>query len=174
MARADTALSAAASNTVRGVVGKFCAVRWAGDLDDYRRLAPYAVLFLRWEADSPELWRTAGLGSPWPVKKRVLRQFADMDVLEPHVDALTQLTLGAINRSQRCNDLGYVLVARALDGPVLRAGIDAAVRTSEQTVRLRAGYVHWALENPQAPVTLASWRAWRVSSGGRTPTDADG
>lgn len=160
MRRAQAAHAAAVSNTVHGVVGKFQEVRWAGDLDDYRRLSPYAVLFLRWEAQFPEQWRSVGPFSPWSLKRRVLRQFADMDVPGPQVAAVIGLTLAAVNRNQRCEDLGYVLVARSLDGPVLRAGIDAAASSPDLNVRLRAGYVRWALDNAQAPVTLASWRAW--------------
>lgn len=152
--------SAAAANTVHGVVGEFHAVRCAGDLDDYRRLAPYAALFLQWEAQFPERWRSAGPWSPWGLKKRVLRQFADMGVPEPQVAAVTELTLGALSRGQRCEDLGYVLVARSLDNPVLRAGIDAAVCSPDPVVQARAGYVRWALDDAEAPVTLASWRAW--------------
>ena len=163
MARASAAHAAAISNTVHGVVGKFHAVRRAGDLEDYRRLSPYAVLFLRWEADFPEQWRTAGPWSPWGLKKRVLRQFADMDVPELEAEEVAWLTLRAINRNQRCEDLGYVLVARSLDSPMLRAGIAAALHSPLPTVRLRASYVGWAMDNIQAPVTLASWRAWTAA-----------
>lgn len=170
MGAARAAHAAAVANTLHGVVGKFCA-RWAGDADDYRRLAPYAVLFLEWEARFPQQWRSAGPWSPWGLKKRVLRQLADMDVPQPQVVALTELTLGAVNRSHRCEDLGYVLVARSLGGPVLRAGIDAAVRSPEPEVQRRAGYVRWAMDNVEAPVTLASWRDWCV---GRAKTAPDG
>lgn len=160
MRAARAAHTAAVANTLHGVVGEFRAVRWAGDLDDYRRLAPYAVLFLQWEAHFPEQWRSAGPWSPWGLKKRVLRQFADMDVPQPQITAVTELTLGAVNRGQRCGDLGYVLVARSLDGPVLRDGIEAAACSPDPAVQRRAGYVRWAMDNADSPVTLASWRAW--------------
>lgn len=160
MARARAAREVAVSNTVHGVVGKFQAVRWAGELEDYRRLAPYAVLFLQWEADFPQQWRVAGPWSPWGVKKCVLRQFADMGVPEREIGGVTQLVVRAINRDQRCEDLGYVLVARSIGGPVLRAAVDSAVRSPMPSVRRRAGYVRWAVDNAQAPVSLASWRAW--------------
>lgn len=160
MRRARAAHASAVANTLHGVIGEFLAVRWAGDLDDYRRLAPYAVLFLEWEAQFPQQWRSAGPWSPWGLKKRVLRQFADMGVPEPQVDAVTRLALAAVNRGQQCEDLGYVLVARSLDGPVLRARIEAAVCSPDPTVQRRAGYMRWAMDDAQAPVTLASWRAW--------------
>ncbi len=172
MRAARAAHAAAVANTVHGVVGEFLAVRWAGDLDSYRRLAPYAVLFLEWEARFPELWRSAGPWSPWGLKKRVLRQFADMDVPQPQVIAATELTLGAVNRRHRCEDRGYALVARSLDGPVLRAGIDAAVRSPDPEVQRRAGYVRWAMDNAEAPVTLASWRDW-CAGGAKTAPDAE-
>lgn len=174
MRRAQAVHAAAVSNTVHGVVGKFQEVRWAGDLGDYRRLSPYAVLFLQWEVHFPEQWRSAGPWSPWGLKKRVLRQFADMEVPGPQVDAVTRLTLAAVNRNQRCEDLGYVLVARSLDGPVLRAGIDAAASSPDLTVRRRAGYVRWALDNVQAPVTLASWRAWCAAGATRSAPQTRG
>lgn len=85
---------------------------------------------------------------------------ADMDVPEPQVDAVTRLTLAAVNRIQRCDDLGYVLLARRLDGPVLRAGIEAAARSPDPTVQRRAGYARWAMDDTEAPVTSTSWRAW--------------
>lgn len=163
MTQARAACAVAVSNTVHGVVGEFHAVRWAGDLEDYRRLSPYAVLFLQWEADFPEQWRAAGPWSAWGVKKRVLRQFADMGVPDQEIGAVTRLVVRTIDRDQRCEDLGYVLVAGSLDGPVLRAGIDAALHSPTPSVRLRAGYVRWAVDNAQAPVTLASWRAWRAA-----------
>jgi hypothetical protein len=65
MRAACAAHAAAVANTLHGMVGKFRAARWAGDLDDFRRLAPYAVLFLQWEAQFPEQWRSAGPWSPW-------------------------------------------------------------------------------------------------------------
>ncbi|WP_157815403.1 hypothetical protein [Kitasatospora sp. CB02891] len=157
---ARAAHAAAVADTLHGVVGKFHAVRWAGDLDDYRRLAPYAVLFLQWEARHPEQWRSAGPWSPWGLKKRVLRQFADMDVPPPQVPAVTELTLRAVHRGQRCEDLGYVLLARSLDGPALRAGLDAAAHSPDPTVQRRSGYVRWALDHAESPVTAASWRGW--------------
>lgn len=172
MARAQAAQTAAYAKTVHGAVGKFLDVRWAGDLDDYRRLAPYAVLFLEWEAQFPEQWRSAGPGSPWGGKKRLLRQFADMGVPQPQIDAVTRLTLAAINRDQRCEDLGYVLVARSLDSPALRAGIDAAACSRDSTVRMRATYVRWAMDHVGAPVTPASWRAW--CAGGVWPRPVPG
>lgn len=137
-ARAQAVHTVAVSNTIHGVVGKFQEVRWAGDLDDYRRLAPYAVLFLRWEAQFPEQRRSAGPWSHWVLKKRVLRQLADMGVPQSQADAVTRLTLAAVNRNQRCEDLGYVLAARSLDGPVLRAGVDAAASSPLPNVRVRA------------------------------------
>lgn len=162
--RAQAAYMAALSRTVYGVVAEFRAARQPPDLDTHQRMAPYAVLFLRWEADFPQEWRSACPWSPWGLKRDVLRQFAAMDVPGPQVDAMTRLTLRAVSRRQQCEDVGYVLVARALDGPALRAGIEEAACSPEPSVRLRAGYVRWATDNAQAPVTLAGWRAWCAAS----------
>jgi hypothetical protein len=64
-----------------------------------------------------------------------------------------------MRRVQRCEDGLYVRVARTLDDAAVRALIYAVERDGGDNAR-RAGYVRWALDNPLAPISLASWRRW--------------
>lgn len=158
--RAADAQQAAIGGTVYGAVADFERAARTGDPAAYRRLAPYAVLFLRWEAAYPVEWREAAPWSPWAVKKAVLRGFARRGPTDECEPDLVDLVLAAVGREQRCEDGWYAAVARAVDGPALRRKLRTAGRSADPVVRRRAGFVRWALDHPAAPVTLASWRAW--------------
>ncbi len=131
-----------------------------GDLAPFAR---HAVLYLRWETEYPAEW--AALGRSWAAKRHVLRALAALGPTpETHGDLLA-LVDAAIRREHRCEDLGYVKVARTLHAPSVRMIVDWAEEDLDGLVRVRAGYLRWALDHPGAPVTPASWRAWlRCSS----------
>jgi hypothetical protein len=148
----------AAGQTLHGVAGRFCAARWSSDRDE-TETAPYAVLFLRWEADFPDEWRTASPWSPWGLKQGILRGFVKVGPVG-HERALADLVMDAVGRRQRCEDGWYAAVARHLDGPELRSRLAEAEEAGDPVVRLRAGYVGRVLDDRSMKVTLASWKRW--------------
>ena len=152
--------SAAVARTLHGIVVKFVHARWAGDADDHVRLAPYAVLFLQWETAFPEQWRSARESASWGLKKHVLRRFVQAGVPAQFQSDVVELVMQAVGREHRCEDQGYPAVARVVDGPELRSRLDAASRSEDPLVRLRAEWVRWVIDHPAAPVTAAGWRRW--------------
>jgi hypothetical protein len=66
----------------------------------------------------------------------------------------------AVGREHSCEDQGYPAVARVVDGLELRSRLDAASRSEDPLVRLRAEWVRWVIDHPAAPVTVAGWRRW--------------
>jgi hypothetical protein len=119
------------------------------------------VLFLRWESAFPdECGRAGWRDGPWEFKAGVLSAFSVRGPVAGTGPALEDLVLAAIHRRQHCHDRGYVPLARRMDGPVLRARLrDAAAHDEEQT-RLRAGYLLWLLDHPDAGVRPSNWRRW--------------
>ncbi|WP_144127303.1 hypothetical protein [Catellatospora sichuanensis] len=133
----------------------YLAAQTAGERAPFVR---FAVLYLRWETDYPQEW--AEHARSWQAKRHILRALAaDGPTVEAHGDLLG-LVAAAIGREHRCEDLGYLKIARTLHEPSLRVIIESAERSLDGLVRLRAGYLRWSLDNPAAPVTPASWRRW--------------
>ena len=162
LARADQtgrAKREAADATLTGLAARFAYVRGAEDL------APYAALFLTLENRYPDTWEGENGGTPpWHLKKNVLRRFAGMDAIPDGCrDMLVEAVLDAVFRLQRCEDRHYPALARRVDSPELRAELAEAYASEDVVAASRAAYTLWALENPSAPVTLASWRDWLVS-----------
>jgi hypothetical protein len=155
----------AGAHTVYGLAGMFVHARWLGGPDDRDRLAPYAVLLLHWESCFPQPWRDATQSSPWWLKKQVLRRFAEDGVPERHCDQMVKLLFDAVRREQRCEDGGYVALARRLDGPDLRAALAHAARSDDPLTQLRARYVLWVADHVDQPVTTAGWRRWLAQDG---------
>ncbi|HEU5353773.1 MAG TPA: hypothetical protein VFU65_04905 [Actinocrinis sp.] len=169
MERVRAAWRDALAHTVQGMVGTFLDAQRAGGPDDQAQLAPYAVLFLRWEAASPGQWRHAGPTAPWWYKKQVLRSFARNGVPGPQRDALTGLLVAAVHREHRCEDCFYPALARHLDGPALRAALIQAQVADDAVVRLRARYVEWVADHADEPVSLAGWRRWLADADDPSP-----
>jgi hypothetical protein len=160
MDQASAAYRDALAHTVQGLVGCFLSAWRPEHAEDRARLAPYGVLFLRWETEFPEQWRHAGPYSPWHAKKEVLRNFSRFGIPPPQRDQLTSLLIAAVHRAHRCEDRGYSTLARRLDGPVLRAALGLAAESTSPHARLRARYVQWVIDHEDEPVTLAGWRRW--------------
>ncbi|GAB2564924.1 hypothetical protein [Kribbella endophytica] len=148
----------AIEQTVYSVAGDFGSACWYSDRDE-TEFAPYAVLFLRWEAEFPEEWRAGAPWSPWGLKQRILRGFVKVGPLGRERE-LTDLLMGAVGRPQRCEDRLYSALARHLDGPELRSRLAEAEASGDQVVRLRAGYVGAVLDDRSMAVSLASWKRW--------------
>ncbi|MEV4412572.1 hypothetical protein [Catellatospora sp. NPDC049609] len=130
----------------------------AAAAEELAPFARHAVLYLRWETEYPDEW--ASLGKSWAAKRHILRTLATQGPTpETHGDLLA-LVGAAVRREHRCEDLGYVKLARALHQPSVRMIVEWAEDDLDGLVRLRAGYLRWALDHPGAPVTAASWHAW--------------
>lgn len=153
------ALREAGDGTLCGLVDRFVY----GDADESAALAPYAVLFLTLENRYPETWDTElAAGSPWHLKKRVLHRFVRDGVPVGCRDMATEAVIDAAYRLHRCEDRRYPLLARHLDSVALREELAEAYDNEDVIVAARAGYLLWALENPDSPVSLRSWRDWIV------------
>jgi hypothetical protein len=151
----------AIGQTLHSVAGEFGRA-WYSDRDETES-APYAVLYLRWEADFPEEWRAAAPWSPWGLKQRILRGFVKVGPLGWE-RALTDLVMGAVARRQRCEDHLYAALARHLDGPDLRSRLAEAGASADPIVRLRAGFVGAVLDDHDMAVSVASWKRWAAAA----------
>jgi hypothetical protein len=164
---------AALDNTFYGVVRSFEKASWHADQTaTFELLAPYAVLFLQWEAAYPAEWREAAPWSPWGTKQQILRSFIRAGVPPLNRAHLVELVTHAVSREQRCEDRWYAALARRLDGSQLRAALDECRKSADGVVRLRAEYVLTVLNDAEMPVTLASWRRWLAAPPDTTPTPA--
>lgn len=117
----------------------------------------FVLLYLLWEANYPDEWERT-----WRTKNTVLRRLGQLsDQAAPLRDQLRSLVLGAVNRAHRCEDQGYVHVARAIDDADLR---DSLRRVSGQTERpvaaRRATFMLYMLDHPKRAVSRHEWRAW--------------
>lgn len=121
----------------------------------WQPVMPHVVLFLKREVLFPDEW-----GHPWATKRHVLQVLGRRGPTPETHDDILELADAAIRRVQRCEDGFYVRVARTLDEAAVRALISAVERDGGDNARRRAGYVRWALDNPLAPIELASWRRW--------------
>lgn len=147
--------------TFSGVVQRFVDASWRADeMATFELVAPYAVLFLQWEAAYPVEWREAAPSSPWGTKQRILRSFIRAGVPPLNRAHLVELVVHAVSRDHRCEDRWYAGLARRLDGPELRAALDKCRESDDGVVRLRAEYVLTVLNDAELPVTLANWRRW--------------
>lgn len=164
MDQARAEMTAASERTLHGITGKFIHARRADGPDDHQRLASYAVLFLRWEDAYPDQWRIPrASGTPWWLKKHVLRRFARGGVPSNVQHDALQLIVRAIEREHRCEDGGFAALARAVDADELRSRLTATEATDDPLVRLRAQYIRWVVDHPTAPLTAVGWRRWLTS-----------
>jgi hypothetical protein len=122
---------------------------------------PFAVLFLQWEVAYPRDWCSPR--PPWPAKKDVLRGLASIEAPRDSRAALVELVVAAVRREHRCEDRGFVLLARRLDGPELRNPVAQCLDSPDPIVRLRAGFLLDFLADPSMHATVASWKRWLAS-----------
>lgn len=137
---------------------------WGGNRP-HLDLAPYAVLFLQWELRFPAEWRDSWPYSPWSSKRGILSTFRTYGPTPETAAALEDLLLATVSRAQRCQDCWYIHLARRIDNTTLRTRLTAAAEADDERTRLRARFVLWALDHPQAHVGAAAWRHWLRSEG---------
>jgi hypothetical protein len=157
-----------ASGTLVDLAGAFVAARYDADTrrwDDYRRFAPYTVLFLQWELRFPTEWRNGWPYSPWSAKEGILAAFYAGGATPETGAALVDLLLATVHRWQRCQDRWYWRLARRLDSPDLRSRLAAAAGDVDDRTQLRARFVLWVLDHPEERVSSAAWRRWLRSVG---------
>ena len=140
--------------TLDGLVTAFCR---AEDPAVRQHYAPYAVLFLRWEARFlPEL-RASWPCSPWTTKAAVLRDLTRGGVPPEQEPELAELTVAALRRPYRCKDWMYAGLLRHL-GP---AGLPDTPDDD------RARFARHVLAYPGQTVTRFSYPRWLAAQPAR-------
>ncbi|MEW2432075.1 hypothetical protein AB0877_29035 [Micromonospora sp. NPDC047644] len=127
--------------------------------------APFAVLYLRWEADYPTEWGVpeSRMHSPWATKDVLLRRFERGGLPEGTRPDIAELVLSALRRPYRCKDWMYARLVPRLD-PSFLDRVAALTTADEPLVRLRAQFVLEAAESPERRVTRVSWQRWLSGS----------
>ncbi|MFK4088294.1 hypothetical protein ACI2LF_29545 [Kribbella sp. NPDC020789] len=139
--QAHAAMREAQARGFSGVLWEFiteCRPFGRRDPTALRRLVPFAVLFLQWEITYPQDWCSPA--------------------------ALVELVVAAVRREHRCEDRGYLLLARRLDGPDLRNPVAQCLDSPDPIVGLRASFLLDVLADPTMPATTASWKRWLAST----------
>ena len=133
--------------TLAGQIGAF---RQAEDSAVRAHYAPYAVLYLRWEAHFlPEL-KASWFCSPWTTKAVVLRNLTRGGVPAAHEPEIAELIVAALRRPYRCKDWMY-------------AGLLRHVAPAERIAELdddRARFARHALAHPELTITRFSYPRW--------------
>jgi hypothetical protein len=127
---------------------------------DHAELVEYSLCYLEWEALYPTEWH-----KHWGTKSGLLRGMAaraDLDAGQRR--RLADLVVLAVRREHRCEDGGYVAVARAFADHDLRGRITEETIGEDSVAQLRAAYLLYLLDRPSWPATPASWRHWLATS----------
>jgi hypothetical protein len=117
----------------------------------------FVLLYLLWEANYPGEWEKS-----WRTKNTVLRRLGHLaEYPTPLRDQLRSLVMGAVSRAHRCEDQGYVHVARAVTDPDLRAALERARGQADRSgAARRAAFMLFMLDRPSLAVTRHVWRRW--------------
>jgi hypothetical protein len=123
--------------------------------------APFAVLYLRWEADHPTEWGApeSRMWSPWGTKEALLRRFDRCGLPVDARPQIAELILAALQRPYRCKDWLYARLLRHLD-PSFLDSVGSLASADDPLVRLRAQFLLDAAENPERRITRLSWQRW--------------
>lgn len=146
--------------TIFGPIGKFLAAR-GEDAATRSACAPYAVLYLRWEARHPMEWRAeSSAASPWSCKELVLRALGDYGVPEQVRAQLAELTVTVLLGPYRCKDWRYAPLVRHLVDDRFVDAVTTLLDADDALVRLRAQFVLDIARHPDRRVNRTSWRRW--------------
>jgi hypothetical protein len=147
--------------TLCGPVAAFAGLQPSGSVA-HVLYAPFAVLFLRWEALYPVEWRApdSWWHSPWTTKAAVLTRFDAEGVPDEVLTDLTELVTAAVRRPYRCKDWLYAGLVRHFPGAVLRRALAPMVDAVDPLTRLRVQFLTDLSDDPGQRVTRRTWRRW--------------
>jgi hypothetical protein len=130
----------------------------------------YVLLYLEWEARYPDEWMAHG--KSWGTKQRQLRELTGSAGTLPEwaQDKLIELLGLVVPRAQRLGDGEYARLARVLPPARVRAELAPMAESDDFTVRSRAGYLLWLLDDPELPhPKTAQWQRWAARAGLPSP-----
>ncbi|MGN9914453.1 hypothetical protein ACTMTJ_43665 [Phytohabitans sp. LJ34] len=161
MDQARAAMGWNLDQTLCGPVAAFTGLHPSGSVA-HVVYAPFAVLFLRWEARYPVEWREPGSWwhSPWTTKAAVLERFAAEGVPDEVLTDLTGLVAAAVRRPYRCKDWHYAGLVRHIPDALLRGTLAPMVDAVDPLTRLRVQFLVDLLDDPGQRVTRRTWRRW--------------
>ncbi|MFG2109805.1 hypothetical protein [Micromonospora chersina] len=151
------------------IYGPLHALRGAPDGDEVARAlwAPFAVLYLRWEAECPDEWGApeSWMWSRWGTKEGVLRRLDRGGLPEDIQPQIAELILAALRRPYRCKDWAYACLVRHLDDPPFLHEVEMLASADDPAVQLRAQFVLHVAAHPEQRITRTSWRRWLNAAG---------
>ncbi|MCI4062596.1 hypothetical protein MRQ36_08460 [Micromonospora sp. R77] len=146
--------------TISGPVGAFLGAD-PGDPVTEALWSPFAVLFLRWEAQHPTEWGAPGslMWSRWGTKESLLRRLERGGLPDGTGPQIAELVLAALQRPYQCKDWMYARLVRHLD-PSFPDRVAALASADDPLVRLRARFVLHAAGDPERRITRGAWQRW--------------
>jgi hypothetical protein len=140
--------------TITGLVGAFSS---ATDPAVSARYAPYAVLYLRWEAAYlPEL-RDSWPCSPWTTKEVVLRRLDRGGVPGDLHGEVAELIVAALRRPYRCKDWMYACLLHQVSPGERIADLDDD----------RARFARHVAAHPELKVKRVTYGRWLAAQPAR-------
>lgn len=151
------------------IYGPLHAFRDAADGDGVARAmwAPFAVLYLRWEAEHPDEWSApqSWMWSRWGTKEMLLRRLDRGGLPEDIQPPIAELILAALRRPYRCKDWTYACLVRHLDDPLFLSEVEVLAAADDPLARLRAQFVLHVATDREQRITRTSWRRWLTAVG---------
>jgi hypothetical protein len=149
------------SQTIFGYLDRFLAAE-PQDTATRAMYGPFVLVYLRWEGDYPDEWRSpdSNHGSPWTCKEVVLGRLARYGVPDEIRPATADLIITAIGRPYRCKDWMYGQLVRYVADAAFLDGAAALLDARDPLVRLRARFVLDLIEYPERRVKRSTWRRW--------------
>ena len=159
-ARAD--LSWHTRRSLPGLLGEF----WSADALVRELHAPFAVLFLQWEANYPDEWRqpASHRWSPWGTKESVLRAFARREVPDSVLPQVRDLVVEALLRPYRCKDWMYARLIQHVADEDFLGRLGGLLDAEDPLIRLRAQFALHLAEHPGQGINRTTWRRWLAAS----------
>ena len=120
--------------------------------------APFVLLYLRWEADYPDEWRSPETNqwSPWTCKEVVLGRLSRHGVPEAIRPEIADLIIAAIRRPYRCKDWMYGQTVRHVADAAFLDKITALLDAHDPLIRLRAQFVRYLLNHRECNVNRST------------------
>jgi hypothetical protein len=125
-------------------------------------LAPFTLLYLRWENGYPDEWGAPDVysGSPWNYKEGSLRDLGWHGVADEFRGQTADLTLTAIGRPYRCKDWMYALLVRHVADTGFHKRVTPLADARDPLTRLRVRCIFYLIDHPDERVTRTTWHRW--------------